>query len=152
MFRGHAEARIDAKGRLKMPRLFLHPLQEKFGPDIFTTSLNGDCAWIYPLEIWEKWEQELGRLPSSNTRRRDYLRRVSYFGQQGRLDAQGRMTLPSRLRERAGIDGAVVLLGNMQRLEIWNLERMEAEIEPHPFSDDDLDRLTLDLRDLDADG
>ena len=152
MFRGHAEAKIDAKGRLKVPSVFLRPLQERFGPDIFTTSLRGDCAWIYPLPVWEEEEQRLGRLPSSNTRRRDYLRRISYFGQQSRLDSQGRLMVPGRLRERAGIEGGVVLFGKTDHLEVWNLERIENEIEARPFTDEDLDELTRDLDALEANG
>lgn len=152
MFRGHAEAKIDAKGRLKVPSVFLRPLQERYGPDIFTTSLRGDCAWIYPLPVWEQEEARLGGLPSSNTRRRDYLRRISYFGQQSRLDSQGRLMVPSRLRERAGIEGGVVLFGKMDHLEVWNLARIENEIEARPFTDEDLDELTRDLDAIETNG
>ncbi len=152
MFRGHAEAKIDVKGRLKVPSVFLRPLQERHGLDVFTTSLRGDCAWIYPLPVWEEEEERLGRLPSSNTRRRDYLRRISYFGQQSRLDSQGRLMVPGRLRERAGIEGEVVLFGKTDHLEVWNLERIENEIEARPFTDEDLDELTRDLDGLDANG
>lgn len=152
MFRGHAEAKIDAKGRLKVPSVFLRPLQERYGPDIFTTSLRGDCAWIYPLRIWEQAEQRLARLPSTHRMRRKYEARVSYFGQQSRLDAQGRLIVPSRLRERAGIDGEVVIFGRPDRLEIWNLGRMESELEANPFTDEDQDELTRDLEALDGNG
>ena len=152
MFRGHAEAKIDAKGRLKVPSVFLRPLQERYGPDIFTTSLRGDCAWIYPLRIWERVEENYGRLPDSNTRLRDYLRRTSYFGQQSRLDSQGRLMVPGRLRQWAGIEGEVVLFGKRDHLEVWNLKRIEDEIEANPFTDEDLDALTRDLAALDANG
>ena len=149
MFRGHAEAKIDAKGRLKVPSVFLRPLQERYGPDIFTTSLRGDCAWIYPLRNWEEVERRLAGLPSTHRLRRKFEARVSYFGQQSRLDAQGRLIVPSRLRQRAGIEGGVVVFGKSDRLEVWDLERMESELEADPFTDEDQDELTEDLEALD---
>ncbi len=152
MFRGHAEAKIDAKGRLKVPAVFLRPLQERFGPDIFATSLRGDCAWIYPLRNWERMEQRLARLPSTHRQRRKYEARVSYFGQQSRLDSQGRLIIPSRLRERAGIEGEVVVFGKPDRLEVWNLERKEKELEENPYTDEDQDELTEALEALDEPG
>lgn len=148
MFRGHAEAKIDAKGRLKVPSVFLRPLQERYGSDIFTTSLRGDCAWIYPLRNWEQVERRLAGLASTHRLRRKFEARVSYFGQQSRLDAQGRLIVPTRLRERAGIEGGVVVFGKSDRLEVWNLERMESELESDPFTDEDQDELTEDLEAL----
>jgi len=152
VFRGHVTAKIDAKGRLKVPSAFFRPLDERYGREVFATSLRGDCAWIYPLEVWEQEERRLMRLPSSNTRRRDYLRRISYFGRQSRLDAQGRLMMASRLRERARLDGEVLLFGKTDHLEVWNLERIESEIEARPFTDEDLDELTRDLEALDGNG
>jgi MraZ protein len=152
MFRGHAEAKIDAKGRLKVPSVFLRPLQERFGPDIFTTSLHGDCAWIYPLRLWELEEQRMARLPATHRLRRKWESRVSYFGLQSRLDSQGRLMVPAKLRGRAGIEGEVVIFGRPDRLEVWNLERMENDLDSEPFTDGELDELTDDLEALDASG
>ncbi len=152
MFRGHAEAKIDAKGRLKVPSVFLRPLQERFGPDIFTTSLNGECAWIYPLRIWEQEEQRMAALPATHRLRRKWEARVSYFGHQSRLDSQGRLMVPAKLRGHAGIEGEVVVFGRPDRLEVWNLERMENDLNTDPFTDDELDELTDDIEALDASG
>ena len=148
MFRGHAEAKIDAKGRLKVPKGFLRPLEERFGPEVFTTSLRGDCVWIYPLRNWEDVERSLSNLKGTHRGRRRFEARVSYYGQQSRLDAQGRLIVPSRLRQLAGIEGEVVVLGKPDRLEVWNLERMERSFEADPFTDEDLDELTRDLEAL----
>ena len=150
MFRGHAEAKIDAKGRLKVPSVFLRPLQERFGPDIFTTSLEGECVWIYPLRLWEQEEQRMAGLGGTHRLRRKWERKVSYFGLQSRLDAQGRLMVPAKLRARAGIDGDVVIFGRPDRLEVWNLERIESDLDSDPFTDDELDELTDDLEALDA--
>lgn len=150
MFRGHATAKIDAKGRLKVPSVFLRPLQERFGSDIFTTSLNGECAWICPLQLWEREEQRLAGLPATHRLRRKWEARVSYFGQQSRLDSQGRLMVPAKLRATAGIEGEVVIFGRPDRLEVWNRERMESDLSADPFTDDDLDELTDDLEALGA--
>jgi len=150
MFRGHALAKIDAKGRLKVPSVFLRPLQERFGPDIFATSLKGDCAWLYPLRLWEQEEERMAGLPVTHRLRRKWEARVSYFGQQSRLDSQGRLMVPVKLRATAGIEGEVVIFGRPDRLEVWNLERMESDLNADPFTDDDLDELTDDLEALNA--
>ncbi|MYF04662.1 MAG: division/cell wall cluster transcriptional repressor MraZ, partial [Holophagales bacterium] len=58
--------------------------------------------------------------------------------------------VPGRLRQWAGIEGEVVLFGKRDHLEVWNLKRIEEEIEANPFTDEDLDALTRDLAALDA--
>jgi MraZ protein len=142
MLRGSAEAKIDDKGRLKVPSGFRRYVEETWGRDVFITSVEGDHGVLYPLAVWEAHEASLLTLPSTNLHRQRYLERVGYFGQQARLDAQGRMVVPTRLRESAGIDGDVVLLGLGDRVAIWNRERFERRISERPFTDDDFQALT----------
>src|SRR5690348_2286926 len=108
MFRGSAPAKIDDKGRLKIPTDFRRDLEERYGPDLFVTSVQGDSALIYPLSVWEEIEARLQSMPSTDRTKTRYLERVSYFGQQLRLDVQGRIVIPQILRESAGMTGDVV--------------------------------------------
>lgn len=142
MLRGSAEAKIDDKGRLKVPSHFRRFVEETWGRDVFITSVDGTHAVFYPLPVWEAFEARLMGLPSTNVQRQRYLERVGYFGQQARLDAQGRMVVPTRLRDSAAIDGDVVLLGLGDRIAIWNRERFERRITDRPFTDDDFQALT----------
>lgn len=141
MFRGTAPAKIDTKGRLKIPTEFWRTLDERYGPEIFITSVMGESALLFPLPVWEEIEARLAALPSSDRAKRRYLERVNYFGQQLRLDAQGRAVIPQILRDRASILGEVVVSGRLDHLEIWNHERFDQKLEEEPFTDDDFQSL-----------
>ncbi|MDX1382939.1 MAG: division/cell wall cluster transcriptional repressor MraZ [Thermoanaerobaculia bacterium] len=142
-FRGSAPAKIDDRGRLKVPTGFRRNLDDTYGVDVFVTSIRGDCTHIYPLEVWDDIEKQLARLPRTASAKRRFLERVSYYGQQGRLDAQGRIVIPPILRESAGMVGEVVVLGLQDHLEVWNRDRFETRLRDEPFTDDDLDALTV---------
>ncbi|HSS48556.1 MAG TPA: division/cell wall cluster transcriptional repressor MraZ, partial [Thermoanaerobaculia bacterium] len=101
MFRGSAPAKIDDKGRLKIPTDFRRLLEDRWGPDLFVTSVQGESALLYPLPVWEEIEQRLSAMASTDPIRLRYLERVNYYGQQVRLDVQGRILVPQILRESA---------------------------------------------------
>ena len=142
MFRGSSQTKIDAKGRLKLPTEFRRLLEENHGADVFVTSVTGDSALIYPLPVWEAQEQKLASVPSSNRAKQRYLARVKYFGQQLKLDAQGRAVVPQILRDKAQILGEVVVSGRLDHLEVWNRERFEQMLLEEPFENEDFDSLS----------
>lgn len=142
MFRGSAPAKIDDKGRLKIPTEFRRQLEERWGGDLFVTSVQGDSALLYPMPVWEEQEQRLMAMPSSNSVRRRYLERVSYFGQKGSLDAQGRLVLPPILRSKADMEGEVVVSGRIDHLVVWNHDRFEDRLSDEPFTEEDFDILS----------
>jgi MraZ protein len=109
MFRGSAPAKIDDKGRLKLPTAFRRDLEQSYGREIFITSIRGESVLVYPLAVWQEIEDRLMALPSTDLVKLRYLERVSYFGQQSVLDSQGRVVLPPILRERAEMVGEVVV-------------------------------------------
>ena len=137
MFRGNAPARIDDKGRLKVPNGFRALLEAKFGRDLFLTSLAGESVRIYPMPVWLETEEKLGKMPSTHPARLRFLDRVNYYGQAGELDAQGRTLIPVRLRESATMTGDVDVLGYYNYLEVWNHDRLVAKLQREPYTDDD---------------
>ncbi len=141
MFRGSASTKIDDKGRLKMPTEFRRTLDERWGPDVFLTSVTGDSVLLYPLSIWEDIEARLVESPSSDRTKQRFLERVNYFGQQARLDGQGRFVVPPILREHAKMIGEVVVSGRLQHLEIWNRESFDQKLAGEPFTEEDFQRL-----------
>ena len=143
MFRGSAPAKIDDKGRLKIPTDFRRSIEDRYGQDLFVTSIVGDSALIYPLPVWELIEQKLIALPSTDRTKVRYLERVNYFGQQVSLDVQGRILIPQLLRESAGMNGDVVVSGQLDHLVIWNHERFTRRLEDQPFTDEDFHALSL---------
>lgn len=137
MFRGSAPAKIDDKGRLKIPTDFRRSLEEEYGPELFVTSFQGDRALIYPLPVWEQIEGRLRAMPSTNQTRNRFLERVNYFGQQLRLDSQGRLVLPQILRDAAGMTGEVVVNSELDHLVVWNRDQIARRITDEPLTDED---------------
>lgn len=141
MFRGNAEAKVDDKGRLKLPSRFLGVLPETFGRRFFVTSLLGECVWLYPLEAWRAVEGKLAVAPSTNRSINKFRRNVNFFGQEAELDAADRILLPSLLRDRAGATGDVFVVGYDDHLEVWNRSRFESKMQAEALDDTDLENL-----------
>ena len=137
VFRGNAPARIDDKGRLKMPSNFRSLLESKYGRELFLTSLTGEYVRVYPLPVWLDLEQKLGAVPSAHPSRQKFLDRVNYFGQIAELDAQGRVIIPVRLRDAATMAGDVDVLGQYNYLDVWNHDRFLTKLQRDSYTDDD---------------
>ena len=135
--RGSFPARIDDKGRLKVPTMFRGVIQDQQGPDVFVTSLTGECVRIYPMQVWLEIELKLSRIPSNHPSRLKFLDRVNFFGQTSELDAQGRVVIPPNLRDSASIVGDVRVFGRIDYLEVWNNERFGQKLQREPWMDED---------------
>ena len=134
--RGSSPARIDDKGRLKVPTVFRGGIQDG-QRDVFVTSLTGECVRIYPLAAWLEVERRLLQMPASHPARLKFLDRVNYYGQGSELDTQGRIVIPSHLRESAAIVGDVRVFGRIDYLEVWNEERFVHKLQREPWTDED---------------
>ena len=137
MLRGNWPAKIDDKGRLKIPTGFRVAMEEEHGRDLFVTSLTGDSVRLYPMPIWLDIERRLAQMPSSHPARLKFLDRVNFFGLETAFDPQGRVILPPRLRDSAQVTGDVDVLGQQNYLEVWNHDRFVARLIGSPFTDDD---------------
>jgi MraZ protein len=137
MLRGNHPARVDSKGRLKIPTPFRREVEEKHGADFYVTSLNGESVRLYPMPEWESIEQRLSLLPSMDPARRKFLDRTNYYGQQTSMDNQGRILIPSLLRKTAGVIGDVAVLGYLTYLEVWEVERFQQRLTANPFTEED---------------
>ena len=137
MFRGNHPARVDEKGRLKVPAEFKRVMEEKYAQKFYITSLDGVVAQVYPFEEWERIEQKLASLSTFNPTKKKFLNRTNYYGQVVEMDRQGRLLVPQILRESAQLRGEVAVLGNLTYLEVRNLEAFRKEIDEQAFTDDD---------------
>jgi MraZ protein len=140
---GHAPAKIDEKGRLKVPSGFRKIIEEKYGQDCFITSTDGERALVYPLPVWYDFQSRLAKVPSTSQAKVKLLERVNYFGQVASIDNQGRVLVPAVLRNDAGIADDVVVLGNTDHLIVWNEERIQKRLSENPLSADDWKELEL---------
>ena len=139
--RGNCPAKVDEKGRLKIPAVFLEELKE-YGTNFYITSPTGESARIYPLKVWSEIEDQLAGKGNSKEKRQ-FLMRTSYFGQVAELDGQGRVLLPSILRDKALLKGDVAVLGLSNYLEVMNDARVVDQMKNEPFTDDDEDALGI---------
>ena len=137
MFRGNHPARVDEKGRLKVPAEFKRVIDEKYAQKFYITSLDGIVAQVYPFEEWERIEQKLASLSTFNPTKKKFLNRVNYYGQVVEMDGQGRLLVPQILRDSAQIRGEVAVLGILTFLEVRNLEAFRKEIDEQAFTDED---------------
>ena len=140
---GHAPARVDEKGRLKIPADFRKLIEEKYGSDCFITSTDGDRAMIYPLPVWYDFQARLGKVPSTSVAKTKLLERVNYYGQATTIDTQGRVLVPAVLRQVAAIAEDVVVLGNTDHLIVWSEERIQKRFAENPMTPDDMKELEL---------
>ena len=137
MLRGNYAAKIDDKARLKIPNAFRALIEKAHGAEVFVTSLTGESVRIYPMPIWLALEERLASAPSTLPARNRFLDRVNYFGQTAEIDTQGRVLIHQRLRESAGMSGEVDVLGSVDRLDVWNHDRLVAKMLSDPYTDDD---------------
>jgi MraZ protein len=142
VLRGNSPAKIDDKGRLKVPNAFRVVIQKDHGSDLFVTSLTGQSVRIYPMPVWLDVERRLQQVPSTHPARQRFLDRVNFYGQTAELDTQGRVLIQQRLRESAQVTAEVDVLGQQSYLEVWNHERLVAKLLSEPFTDDDAKALS----------
>jgi MraZ protein len=135
--RGSSAARIDDKGRLKVPTVFRSVIQDQHGPDVFVTSVTGKSVLIYPMPAWLEVERRLNAMAGTHPSKLKFLTRVNYWGQTGELDSQGRVLIPAQLRQSASIEGEVRVFGNITHLEVWNEDVIARKLDEDPWSDED---------------
>jgi MraZ protein len=137
-FRGNHPARVDSKGRIKIPNGFLALLRAHFGGEFFVTSVTGEYVRLYPMPVWLEIERRLATVPSTSPAKNRFLDRVNFFGQVVTIDRQGRVLLPQILRETAAAVGDVCVLGLHNHLAVWSLGRLKERLfKREPFTDED---------------
>lgn len=137
MLRGNYTAVIDVKGRLKLPTAFRRLIEEKHGNEFYITSLTGEYVRIYPLPEWESIEQRLSLMSTMDPARRRFLDRTNYFGQQATMDGQGRVLIHPLLRKSAEVIGDVAVMGYLNYLEVWELDKFKARLLSDPYTEED---------------
>jgi MraZ protein len=142
LLRGNHEARVDEKGRVKIPADFLEQLRE-YGNKFYVTSESGERANVYPMKVWNEIEEKLAKIPSHNKAKQKYLTQTNYYGGVVELDGQGRILVPPILREEAKIKGDVFVMGSLETIQIWNRERFAEMRKNSALTDEDLAELGI---------
>lgn len=142
MFRGNHPAKVDEKGRLKLPAAFKQLLEAQNATHFYITSATGKSAEIWPLSEWEKREAKLIEFGTLNPTVNKYLNATSYYGQEAEIDSQGRVLLPQILRGKAVLNAEVAVLGKTTYLEVVNLASLEQQLAANEVTDNDLQVLS----------
>jgi MraZ protein len=124
MFRGVNLLQLDDKGRLTIPARHRDSLKvESDGQVVVTIDTEERCLLLYPLPDWEMIERKIEALPSFNPAARRIQRLLIGHATEVELDTHGRLLLPPVLREYAGLQKSIVLIGQGKKFEIWDEER-----------------------------
>ena len=118
MLIGEYKHTLDPKGRVIIPAKFRQELGEHF---VMTKGLDG-CLFVYPLDEWKSVEGKLRKLPINKKDARTFERFFFSGAVECEIDSQGRVLIPSNLKEFAKIDKDAVIIGVSTRLELWSLE------------------------------
>lgn len=139
MFMSEYNHTVDTKGRLIVPSKFREQLGDEF---VVTKGMDG-CLFVYANEDWIAFEQKLTSLPLINKEARKFARFFLAGAAQVEVDKQGRILLPANLREFAGLEKDVVLVGVGSRIEIWSRENWE-----NMDADSDMDDIAATMESL----
>jgi MraZ protein len=124
VFRGRFEHTIDEKGRLSIPSKFRELLSAKGENELVLTDFDS-CLTAYPKDEWRVLEEKMKQLSMIQKDVRNFLRLFYSSATEVPLDPQGRILIPPQMRERAQLDREVVLLGLLNKIEIWDKESWE---------------------------
>ncbi|WP_120997619.1 division/cell wall cluster transcriptional repressor MraZ [Stutzerimonas urumqiensis] len=149
MFRGANAISLDAKGRLAMPSRYRDELVSRCdGQLIITIDAVDRCLCIYPLSEWEVIEAKLRQLPSFSEEARRLQRVLIGNAVDLELDGSGRLLVPPRLREYAGLDKRAMLVGQLNKFQLWNEDDWNALAEADLAAIKQPGGLPDELRDL----
>lgn len=149
MFRGASAINLDAKGRLAMPARYRDRVLELCqGQLIATIALEERCLWIYPVPAWNKVEEQLRIAPNMNPAVKRLNRLLVGNANEIELDNNGRFVVPPMLREHAGLDKKVVLVGQLDKFELWSEEVWEATTNAYLDQEQDFGDLPDALQNL----
>jgi len=121
LFIGEYRHGLDVKGRIIVPAKFRDGLGDKF---VLTKGLDG-CLFAYSKEEWSNFEAKIRELPLTNKDARAFVRFFFAGATECEIDKQGRTLIPPMLRDYAGLNKELVIIGVLNRVEIWSQEKWE---------------------------
>ena len=147
-FIGEYSYSLDTKGRVNIPAKFRQSLSEDNENTFVITRGIDSCIWIYPLTQWKMIENNLRNLSSLSKIHRTFVRNTARYASPSTYDKQGRIILTPSLIEYAGLDKELLIIGMVNKMEIWNPDRLKEvdleNIKIDPAAYDDLaDKIIL---------
>ena len=123
-FTGEYQYSLDSKGRVNIPAKFRQSLSKENQNTFVATRGQDPCVWIYPLTEWKKIEDDLRSLSSVSSVHRTFIRQIARSATPSTCDKQGRITLSPSLISYANLDKEALIIGMINKIEIWNPETL----------------------------
>ena len=120
MFRGASKITLDGKGRMAIPTRYRDEIVSRSAGSLVATIDRDPCLLLYPLPDWEEMERRLMRLPGNKPAVRAYQRRIVGHAADMDMDSHGRILISKELREFAGLEKQVMLIGQGNKFELWS--------------------------------
>tara|TARA_B100001996_G_scaffold158689_1_gene120957 strand:- start:287 stop:751 length:465 start_codon:yes stop_codon:yes gene_type:complete len=140
-FIGEYTYSLDSKGRVNIPAKFRQSLSSDCKNTFVITRGIDSCIWVYPLLQWKEIESELRNLSSLSNIHRTFVRNTARHASPSTYDKQGRITLTPSLIDYAELDKDTLIIGMINKIEIWNpstlnvIEKQNLEIDPESYDE-----------------
>jgi MraZ protein len=119
-FKGSFEYSVDSKGRINLPAKLRKNISTEANETFVVTRGFEQCLFLYPLDEWNALEKTIRQLSPSNPKDRFFTRMLLQYATEVQLDAQSRLTIPRELLQFASIEDQVLILGVLERIEVWH--------------------------------
>lgn len=119
-FKGSYGYSVDSKGRINIPSRLRKYVSPEANDTFIITRGYEQCLFVYPLDEWNKLEQSIRDLSPTNPKHRFFMRTLLERAIESQLDGQSRIIIPKELLQFAGIENEVLILGVLERIEVWN--------------------------------
>lgn len=130
-FSGKYYYSVDPKGRIIIPAPFREIISANYSPKIYIVNAAFDkCLHIYPLEEWIRLEEKVRMMPKMDDAVKFFMRRVIASAMESEIDKQGRVQIPAAQREDSGINGEVVIVGQIDKIELWDRKEWDLMFDP----------------------
>lgn len=144
-FTGRHEVPVDDKGRIFVPAEFRKKLPPEADDTLVVVRGFDRCLMAYPQNIWEQEiAHKLLRLDQTNPEVRTFIRSMLSYAAEVKMDRQGRAGIPRKLLDQANINGQMVIIGVLNKLEFWNPDDCQ-EFPPMEEVADDFDSFDINL-------
>jgi MraZ protein len=143
-FCGNPRAKLDDRGRLKMPAEFKAFIERKYGKDFnafYITSRDGLDAEIYPMPEWQQHLGKVFKMPASHPARKNLLARYSLYGDRADMDPQGRLLIPEELRNAGMVNEDVKVSGEGILLRVTSVKSLRENVQGKPMPANEMDEL-----------
>lgn len=144
MFQGHSICILDPKSRIVFPSKFRKNISPSANNKLKITRGLDTCLLVYPQDVWETLERKLMKLNIFDPKKRFFLRQFLMYAEECDIDSQNRILIPSHLIQYANIKNEILIIGLIDKLEMWNPTVKEEYDKKQELSYEDVAKLLSD--------